>query len=167
MASSIAEVVATAKTGLWQLLSTTPGLTDTDGVRVASAAVGPDELGTGTSIVELHDVTIGTAAGARPDMGGSRSGTPTISGWVTVTYATGGEDAIQAARTRVTAIVGLVERTVRQATAGDPTAGGIIQGPGGLAVAVSGLQEGPADWKGQAVRRAAIPFTITWTSHVT
>lgn len=163
MATSIAEVVATAKTGLWQLLRTTPGLTEPDGVRVASAAVGPDELGTGTEVVELGNVTIGPSP--RPGLAG-RAGSPTINGWVTVTYATGDEDAIQAARARVTAIVGLVEGAVRQATAGDPTAGGIIQGPGGLVVVVSGLQEGPADWKGQAVRRAACPFTITWTSHV-
>jgi hypothetical protein len=159
---SLAEVVAAAKTSLWQRLRTTPGLTEADGVRVASATVGsPDELGAGTEVVELGDVTIGT--GARPDMGGGRSGSPTISGWVTVTRPTGGEEAIQSARDRAAQIMGLVEAAITA----DPTVDGTIAGPGGTAVVVSALQEAPADWNGQAVRRTTYPFSITWTSHVT
>jgi hypothetical protein len=158
---SLAEVAAAAKTGLWQRLRTTPGLTETDGVRIASATVGsPGELSVGSQVVELGDVTIAPAT--RPDLVG-RAGSFTVTGWVTITRPTGGEEAIQAARDRAAEVMGLVERAI----ATDPTVDGTIVGPGGTAVTVSALQESPVDSSGQAVRRATYPFSITWTSHVT
>jgi hypothetical protein len=160
MASSIAELVADAKTGIWQRLVTTPGLTEADGVRVVSAVVSPDEFAPGTEVLELGDVTI--AAAPRPGLAG-RAGQPSMTGWVTVTRLEGDEPSIQAARGRAAALMGLVETTI----AADPTVDGMIAGPGGLVVTVSALQESPDDRSGQAARRAVYPFAITWTSHVT
>jgi hypothetical protein len=160
VATSIAEAVADAKDGLWQRLVTTPGLTESDGVRVTSATVSPDELAPGTEVVELGDVTIPVAR--RPGLRG-REATPTLNGWVTVTRLEGGETSIQAARARAAAIVGLVEAAVTA----DPTVDGTIVGPGGTTVSVGGLQESPVDYKEQAARRASYPFSISWSSHIT
>jgi hypothetical protein len=157
---SLAEVVADAKDGLWQRLTTTSGLTEADGVRVASATVSPDELAPGTEVVSLGDVTIG--AGGRPGLAG-RQASPTLNGWVDVTVLEGDEAAIRTARHRAAELMGLVEAAV----VADPTAGGTIAGPGGTTVAVSALQETPVAWKEQAARRATYPFSISWTSHVT
>jgi hypothetical protein len=160
MATSIAEVIAAAKDGLWQLLSTTPGLTDTDGVRVASAAVSPDELAVGTDVVELGSVIV--APPTRPDLQG-RGASPTISGWVTITRPLGNEVAVQTTRERAAAVMGLVERTVM----GNPSANGTIAPPGPTTVAVLSLSDAPGDFKGQAVRRTICTFSISWTSHTT
>jgi hypothetical protein len=156
--SSIAEAVAEAKTGIWQRLVTTGGLTESDGVRVVSAVVSPDELAPGTDVVELGDVTIATPA--RPGLAG-RAAAPTLNGFLTVTRLEGDEPSIQAIRARAAALMGLVETTL----AADETVDGTVAGPGGLTVNVSALTESPVDYKGQAARRATIPFAISWTSH--
>jgi hypothetical protein len=158
MVTSIAEVVADAKDGLWQRLVTTPGLTDADGVRVVSATVSPDELAPGTEVVSLGEVVIGAIT--RTGLAG-REARPTMNGWVDVTLLEGDEAAIRRARRRAAAIMGLVENAV----IADPTADGTIADPGGTTVAVSALQEVPVAWKEQAARRATYPFTISWTSH--
>lgn len=153
---SMAEVVADAKDGLWQRLTTTPGLADS--VTVRSATIAPEELDPETVI--LGDVTIG--ATGRPDLLGE-AGSPTLSGWVMVTHHGGDEPATQGARRRAAEIMALVKATV----AADPTVDGTIAGPGGTAVNVSALEESPLDISGQAFRRATYPFSITWTSHTT
>jgi hypothetical protein len=154
---SIAEAVAAAKTGIWQRLTTTPGLSDADGVTVRSATIAPEELQ--GDMVICGDVTIGAAA--RPGLAG-RSASPTMSGWVIITRPEGGEQAIQATRARAAEVMGLVEAAVEA----DPTVDGTVQGPGGTTVSVSALEETPVDLNGQAFRRATIPFSISWTSHV-
>jgi hypothetical protein len=156
---SIAQVVADAKTGIWQRLTTTPGLTTADdGVTVRSATIAPEELQ--GDMVICGDVTIG--ASARPGLAG-RSANPTMNGWVIITRPEGDEPAIQEIRRRAAEVMGLVEATVMA----DPTADGTIQGPGGTTVSVSALEESPVDLNGQAFRRATYPFSISWTSHVT
>jgi hypothetical protein len=156
--ASLAEVVATAKTGIWQRLTTTAGLTDADGVTVRSATIAPEEFQ--GEMVICGDITIGP--GPRPDLVG-RSANPTMNGWVIITRLEGSEQAIQAARTRAAEVMGLVEAAVMA----DATVGGTVRGPGGTTVAVSALEESPVDWRGQAARRATYPFTVSWTSHVT
>jgi len=156
--ASIAEAVAVAKTGIWQRLSTTPGLMDADGVTVRSATIAPEEFQ--ADMVILGDVTIGTPG--RPGLAG-RAASPSMSGWVVITRPEGSEDAIQGARDRAAELMGLVEAAIGT----DPTVDNTVRGPGGTAVNISALEESPVDWNGQAARRATYPFTITWSSHVT
>jgi hypothetical protein len=155
--ASIAEVVADAKDGIWQRLTTTAGLTDADNVTVRSATIAPEELAPDTII--LGDATIGSSG--RPDLVGE-SGSVTLNGWVMVTRHGGDEPAIQAARRRAALLMAAVKQTV----ASDPTVDGTIAGPGGTAVNVSALEESPLLVTGQAFRRATYPFSITWTSHI-
>jgi hypothetical protein len=155
---SIAETVAEAKTGVWQRLATTVGLTVADGVTVRSATIAPEEFE--ADMVILGDVTI--SAGARPGLAG-RAANPTMNGWVIITRPEGDEAAMRSARDRAAAVMGLVEAAVMA----DPTADGTIAGPGGTTVSVSALEESPVDLGGQAARRATYPFSISWTSHLT
>jgi len=157
MASTIAEAVAQAKDGIGDYLAATAGLRDADGVTVRTATIAPEEFT--YEMVILGDVT---APQGRPGLRG-RSATPTMTCWVVITRAGGDETAVRAARARATAVMGLVEG----ATSADPTMAGTVQPPGGLQVASGGLEESPVAWDEQAARRATIPFSLSWTSHVT
>jgi hypothetical protein len=157
VAASIAGVVADAKDGLWQRLRTTAGLRLDDGVTVRSAAITPEEFE--ADMVILGDVTIGPAT--RPGLAG-RQARPTMNGWVIITRPGGDEEATATTRRRAAEIMALVEATV----VADPTIDGTIAGPGGTTVSVSGSEESPVDWNGTAARRVTVPFSLSWTSHV-
>jgi hypothetical protein len=156
MAATIAEAIAQAKDGLGDYLATTAGLRAADGVVVRTATVAPEEVQ--PEMIVLGDVT---APQGRPGLRG-RSATATLTGWVAIIRTGGDETAIRMARARATALMGLVEDAIEA----DPTMAGTIQPPGGLQVASGGLEESPVAWEEQAARRATIPFTLSWTSHV-
>lgn len=153
---SLAEVVAAAKDGLADFLSTTEGLRATDGVKVWSAWIDPTTRG---DLIVLGDVP--PIASDRPGLRG-REGRLTINGWVSTTRPGGDETAIRNARSAATTLMGRVERAV----AADPTVTGTITPPGGTTVTPGGLTEVPYDDQGSAGRQAQIPFTVSWVSHV-
>ncbi len=157
MPSTLAESIAQAKDGLGGYLATTTGLRPADAVTVRTAAVTPEEFT--PDMVILSDVV---APRSGPGLA-TREAKPTITCWVVITRPGTDEIAIRAARARAAAVMGLIEGAVKA----DPTAAGTIQPPGGLAVATSGLEESPVDWDGSAARRATVPFSLSWTSHVT
>jgi hypothetical protein len=154
--ASLAEAVAQGKTGIADLLATTDGLRPADEVTVSS---GPVEPLPSRDMIILGEVT---TPQSRPGLA-TREGRPTMNGWVIVSRPEGGEAAIREARAVASRYMGLIEAAIRA----DPTAAGTITPPGGTRVASSGLQESPADWNGQAVRQATIPFSVSWTSHIT
>jgi hypothetical protein len=156
MAATIAEAIAQAKDGIGDYLTSTAGLRAADGIVVRTATIAPEEFQ--QEMVILGDVT---APQGRPGLRG-RSATPTMTCWVVIIRPGGGETAIRAARDRATALMGLIEG----ALAADPSAASTVQPPGGLQVASGGLEESPVAWDEQAARRATVPFTLSWTSHV-
>lgn len=153
--ASLAEAVAQGKDGIADLLATTAGLRPADGVLISSAPVEPLPS---TDMIILGDVT---TPQSQPGLA-TREGKPAMNGWVIVSRPEGGEAAVRACRAVAGRYMGLVEGAIRA----DPTAAGTITPPGGTTVASSGLQESPADWNGQAMRQATIPFSISWTSHI-
>jgi hypothetical protein len=156
MPATLAEVVDQALDGIGDYLASTAGLTEDDGVLVRSGPVDPPR---GRDVVMLGDVTMPQS---RPGLQG-RQGTPTVNGWVIISRPGGDETAIRAVRARATAVMGLIEGAVQA----DPSMAGTIQPPGGLQITTSGLQQSPEDWNGTAARHAEIPFSLSWTSHIT
>jgi hypothetical protein len=146
-----------AKKGIRDRLRTTTGLRPEDGWVVRSAAVPPEEIK--ADMVILGDVTATqTQAGLA-----TRAKTSTCTGWVMVTRPGAGEDAIDQAGDRADEGMSLVEGALAAA----PSVGGAVLPPGQVKVATSGLEETPVDWNGSAARRAIVPFSLSWTSHVT
>lgn len=156
MPATLAEAITQGKDGLGGYLATTAGLRPADAVAVRTAAVTPEEFV--MDMVILGDVV---APQSRPGLA-TREARPTVTCWVVITRPGVDEAAVRAARARAAALMGLIEGAIRA----DPTAAGTIAPPGGLAVATSGLEESPVDWHGQAARRATVPFSLSWTSHV-
>ena len=153
----MASTVEPALDGLYQYLTTTPGLTSADGVTVRSGDVGPAEIGTGDYIV------FGALVGILETREGlaRRPEQITVSGHVAVVRPGGDEPAIQTTRARVGQLYGLL----RAAVEGIPTSGA-IPSLGGLSMTASSLTQTPAVLAGGEVagRRAERAFTLTWTS---
>lgn len=148
---------AAAKKGIRNYLRTTAGLTAADKVTIRSAMVTPEEFA-------LDMVVLGDVAAPQAQAGlARREETPTVQCWVIVTRPGGDEPAVDAARDRADALMALISA----ALAADRTAGGTVPPPARIDLSTSGLQESPVDWQGAAARRAEIPFTLVWTSHIT
>lgn len=157
MAATFAERFVVAKDGIGTYLETTSGLTAADGVTVRTAAVTPEEF-TGDMLI-LGDITAPqTQVGL-----GSRAASPTMPCWVVITRPGGDEAAIRATRARAAAVMALAEAALKA----DPSAAQTVTNPGRIVVTTSGLEESPVDWQRSAARRATIPFTLSWTSHIT
>jgi len=147
--------VAAGKAGIRDFLKTSPGLTATDGVKVASADPLPEEMA--TAMLLLGGVTI--AYGQAGLQG--RAETPTVSCWAISVKPGNGEDAVDAARDAAEALFTLAET----ALAADPSAAGSVPPPGRVVITAGGLEESPVSWDGAAARRADRAFSLTWTSH--
>ena len=146
-----------AKRGIRTYLATTAGLGPADGVTIWSAYVDPGSWTAQT--VVLGDVTAPqTQAGLA-----TRARTATAACAVVVTVSGGDETAIDAAGARADELRALIEAALKA----DPSAAGTVTNPGRIVVATSGLEESPATWEGSAARRATVPFTLTWTTHIT
>jgi hypothetical protein len=138
-------------------LLTISGLQPADGVVVRSATIAPEEF-TDTLVV-LGDVVAPQAQAGLA----RRSENVTVTCWVIVTRPGSDETAIDNAGDDADAIIALISN----ALAADRTAGGSVPNPGRIDLATSGLEETPVTWNNNAARRATIPFSLSWTSHIT
>jgi hypothetical protein len=138
-------------------LLTISGLQPADGVVVRSATIAPEEF-TDTLVV-LGDVVAPQAQAGLA----RRSENVTVTCWVIVTRPGSDETAIDNAGDDADALIALVSN----ALAADRTAGGSVPNPGRIDLATSGLEETPVTWNNNAARRATIPFSLSWTSHIT
>jgi hypothetical protein len=149
--------VGQAKKGIRTYLLTISGLQPADGVTVRSATIAPEEF-TDTLVILGDVVAPQTQAGLA-----RRAENVTVTCWVIVTRPGGDETAVNLARDRADALIALISG----ALATDRTAGGVVPNPGRIDLATSGLQETPVTWENQAARQATIPFSLSWTSHIT
>jgi hypothetical protein len=149
--------VSHAKKGIRTYLVGVTGLRPADSVTVRSATIAPEEFN--DTLVVLGDVVAPQAQAGYA----KRAETVTMTCWVIVTKPGSDETAVDAARDRADALIALVSG----ALAADRTAGGSVGNPGRIDLATSGLEESPVTWENQAARRATIPFSLSWTSHIT
>jgi hypothetical protein len=150
-------ILAAAKNGIYDYLRTTAGLTEADGVMISSAPILPTAY-TNKTIV-LGDITVPqTQAGLR-----TRERTASMGGLIVVNIPGENETAKRTARDNADDLMDLVEGAFKA----DRSAAGTVGNPGRIVVTTSGLEESPGDANGAAFRRAEIPFTLSWTSHIT
>jgi hypothetical protein len=150
----MASTVPAVKKGLrtWLRLQTWPG---PEAVTVHGASDPPLET---RDMVILTGVTgPQTTPVMYPDI---REESPTLTGYVVVRRPGSGDEAEDAARDRAYALFAVIE----QALEADPTAGGVIPGPGKGLLTEGGLTESSGDESGQAVRQAEVRWLLTWTS---
>jgi hypothetical protein len=146
-----------AKKGMRTYLLMISGLKPTDGVSLRSATIAPEEI-TPKQVILGDVVAPQTQAGYA-----KRAENPTMTCWVIVTKSGSDETAIDLARDDADALMALISN----ALAADRTAGGSVPNPGRIDLATSGLEETPITWNNNAARRATIPFSLSWTSHIT
>jgi hypothetical protein len=148
--------IPTVKKGLRDWLRTQPGLTPADGVTVRGAAVDPAEAG--KNLVVLGRV-IGpqTIPVMYPDI---REETPTLTGYCVARRPGTGDEAEDAARDAAYALFAVLE----QALETDPTAGGVIPGPGKGLLTEAELTEAKVDLESQGAREASVRWLLSWTS---
>ncbi|HEY3261851.1 MAG TPA: hypothetical protein VGJ95_16565 [Pseudonocardiaceae bacterium] len=145
-----------AKKGIRNYLVAVTGLRPADGVTIRSATIAPEEFN--DTLVILGDVIAPQAQAGLA----RRAENATVTCWVIVTKPGSDETAIDTAGDRADALIALVSN----ALAADRTAGGSVPNPGRIDLATSGLEETPVTWENQAARRATIPFSLSWTSHI-
>lgn len=148
--------VPAVKTGLRGYLASLEGLRPSDDVRVHSAPVTPDDAG-------LHHVILGDVTTTLSQGGlATRVESVTLTAYITALAAGDDETARASARDDVYTLFAAVEAGISI----DPSAGGVVPGPGRLVIASATLQEVPVDLDGSAARRVQLSFTLTWTSHL-
>lgn len=148
--------VRQAKKGIRAYLQAVTGLRLVDGVTIRSATIAPEEF-TDTLVI-LGDATAPQAQAGLA----RRAENVTVNCWVIVTKPGSDETAVDAAGDRADALIALISN----ALAADRTAGGAVPNPGRIDLATSGLEESPKVWNNEAARRAEIPFSLSWTSHI-
>jgi hypothetical protein len=151
----VPSTVPAVKTGLRAWLRALPGLAGVSVYGAPQVALGNREtiiLGEVTA-PQSHDV----------QDWGPKSERPTLTGWVIVTRPGSGDAAEDAARDRAYALFGVIETALDA----DPSAGGVIPGPGKGELTETGLTENPADDEGAAARQAQVRFVLTWFSDFT
>jgi hypothetical protein len=148
--------VPAVKKGLRDWLRLQPGLTPANEVTVRAAAVDPAEQH--KNLVVLTIVTAPqTPPVMYPDL---REETPTLTGYCVCTRPGNDDAAEDAARDAAYALFAIVE----QALEGDPSAGGVIPGPGKALLTQGDLTESPVDDNGSPGRQASVRWLLTWTS---
>jgi hypothetical protein len=145
-----------AKKGIRNYLVAVTGLRPADGVIIRSAVVAPEEYG--SDMVVLGDVIAPQAQAGLA----RRSENVTVGCLVEITRPGSDETAIDVVGDRADAVIALISN----AFAADRTAGGAVPNPGRIDIATSGLEESPVPGE-NAARRATIPFSLSWTSHIT
>jgi hypothetical protein len=151
MASSVPAV----KKGLRNWLRLQAGLTPADNVTVYGS---PRATPEGKDMVILAGVTAPQSPPVMyPDI---REESATLTGYVVVRRAVGGDEAEDAARDRAYALFAVIESALET----DPTAGGVIPGPMKGTLTDGGLTEGAADDNDQAARWAEVRWQLSWGS---
>jgi hypothetical protein len=151
----VPSTVPTVKPGLRNWLRTRTGLTPADGVTVRGRAINPGEE---TNAMVILTRVIAPQAFAV--MAATKEETPTLTGYVLAKKPGTGDDAEDAARNRAYELFGFIETALRT----DPTAGGVVAGPGMAEVTEGDLEEGPGDEEGSGTCKAQVRFLIRWQS---
>lgn len=148
--------IPAVKAGLRDWLRLQTGLRPQDGVKVSGVMIDPETI-TGPVIL-LASVTGPQAPVVTwPDV---REETPTLTGFCVATAAGTGDQAEDAARVAAYALFTVLENALEL----DPSAGGVIPGPGKALLTQGDLTESPGDDNGSAFRRASVRWLLSWTS---
>jgi hypothetical protein len=148
----VPSTVPAVKKGVRNWLRTQSGLTPANDVSIHGRSVVPGE-----DTVILAGVT---APQAFVYMGAAKEETPTLTGYVDVGRPGNNDEGEDAARDRAYQILGYIETAFRT----DPTAGGVVPGPGLAEVVEGDLEEGPGDEQGSGTCRSRVRFLIRWLS---
>jgi hypothetical protein len=150
--------VPAVKKGLRNWLRTLPGLA---GVTVRGR---PIQVLRGGEEIHLGDVLAPQAYEVQD--WGPKTERPTLTSWIFVrkNEVAGNLDAGEdAARDRAYQILGVIETALKA----DPSAGGVIPGPGKGQITESGLTETPGDAEGTGTCEVQVRWVLTWTSDYT
>lgn len=148
--------VPAVKAGLRNWLRTQVGLRPADAVYVSGVILDPLAI-TGKTVMLGSVTTPETEPVMDPDI---TEETPTLTGFC-VGFAPGtGDEAQDAARVGAYALLAVV----RAALKADPSAGGVIPGPGKGLLTQADLTENPGEEASSGMRQATIRWLLTWTS---
>lgn len=148
--------VPTVKVGLRDWLRTQIGLRPADGVLVSGVMVDPAVI-RGKTVALASVLAAQTAPVTWPDI---REETPTLTGFCIGFAAGSGDTAEDAARADAYALFAVIEAALEA----DPSAGGVIPGPGKGLLTQGDLTESPGDDNGSATRHASVQWLLSWTS---
>lgn len=148
--------VPAVKPGLRDWLRTQVGLRPTDGVLVSGVMLDPATI-TGKTVMLASVTAPQTPPVMWPDV---REEAPTLTGFCAGFAAGSGDVAEDAARAQAYALFAVIEAALET----DPSAGGVIPGPGKGLLTQGDLTESPGDDNGSATRHALVQWLLTWTS---
>lgn len=148
--------VPAVKVGLRDWLRTQTGLRPADAVYVSGVMVDPQTI-TGKTVMLASVTAAQTPPVMFPDI---REESPTLTGFCAGFAAGGGDEAQDAARAQAYALFAVIEAAIEA----DPSAGGVIPGPGKGLLTQGDLTESPGDDNGGATRHAVVQWLLNWTS---
>ena len=148
--------VPVVKPGLRNWLRTQTGLRPQDGVKVSGVFIDPEQI-TGDTVMLGSVLGPQSAPAMYPDI---REETPTLTGFCVSVRPGSGDAAEDAARAAAYALFAAVENALDA----DPSAGGVIPGPGKGLLTQGDLTESSHDDNGSAGRLATVRWLLSWTS---